>query len=104
MCLMISIDAGLYGILIPLFFVVSSVGIVGTSAPSLAMQHHGAHAGSAAALIGVAQMLLGACMTPLVGLAGSQTAFPMGLIIMLCDLGALCCYFFFVVRAKKRPA
>ena len=65
------------------------------------MQHHGAHAGSAAALIGVAQMLLGACMTPLVGLAGSQTAFPMGLIIMLCDLGALCCYFFFVARAKK---
>ncbi|MEB2359203.1 multidrug effflux MFS transporter [Bacillus pumilus] len=102
--LMISIDAGLYGILIPLFFVVSSVGIVGTSAPSLAMQHHGAHAGSAAALIGVAQMLLGACMTPLVGLAGSQTAFPMGLIIMLCELGALGCYFFFVVRAKKRPA
>jgi len=104
LCVMISIDAGLYGILIPLFFVVSSVGIVGTSAPSLAMQHHGAHAGSAAALIGVAQMLLGACMTPLVGLAGSQTAFPMGLIIMLCDLGALCCYFFFVARAKKRPA
>ncbi|MGE6631905.1 multidrug effflux MFS transporter [Bacillus sp. NPDC077027] len=98
---MIAMNAGLFGILIPLFFVVSSVGIVGTSAPSLAMQHHGANAGSAAALIGVAQMLLGACVTPLVGLAGSQTAFPMGLVIMICDVGALLCYILLIARFKK---
>ncbi|TGU45701.1 MFS transporter, partial [Mesorhizobium sp. M00.F.Ca.ET.186.01.1.1] len=44
---MILLDAGLVAVLVPLFFVVSSVGIVGATGFSLAMQNQSKAAGSA---------------------------------------------------------
>ncbi|WP_284226181.1 multidrug effflux MFS transporter [Alicyclobacillus hesperidum] len=90
--LSVLLGAGLAGILPSLFFLVSSVGIVSTLGASLAMQNHGRAAGSAAGLIGVSQLLLGAIATPLVGLGGAHTGLPMGIVIACADVGSLVWY------------
>ncbi|EJY56537.1 drug resistance transporter, Bcr/CflA subfamily [Alicyclobacillus hesperidum URH17-3-68] len=90
--LSVLLGAGLAGILPSLFFLVSSVGIVSTLGASLAMQNHGRAAGSAAGLIGVSQLLLGAIATPLVGLGGARTGLPMGIVIACADVGSLVWY------------
>ncbi|WP_437177133.1 multidrug effflux MFS transporter [Heyndrickxia acidicola] len=87
--LMVSIHAGLIGILIPLFLVVSSVGIISTTSFSLAMQNQQKSAGSASALLGLLPFVLGSIMAPLVGIGEGKSAFPMGLIIALCELAAI---------------
>ncbi|MBN6188829.1 multidrug effflux MFS transporter [Aneurinibacillus sp. BA2021] len=96
---MILLNAGLAVILIPLFFVVSSVGIVSTAGFSLAMQDQKEAAGSASALLGLLSFVFGALLAPLVGMGGSHTAVPMGVIIACADVGALLCYLF-LVRKK----
>ncbi|SFG73187.1 MFS transporter, DHA1 family, bicyclomycin/chloramphenicol resistance protein [Desulfotomaculum arcticum] len=90
--LMILLGAGLSGILPPLFVVVSSVGIVGTAGSSLAMENYGHSAGSAAALLGLLAFIFGAFVAPLVGLGGSSTAVPMGVVIAVADVGSLLIY------------
>jgi DHA1 family bicyclomycin/chloramphenicol resistance-like MFS transporter len=46
-------------------------------------------AGTASALLGVIQFLIGAIAAPLVGVAGSGTAVPMGVVMAVLALGAL---------------
>ncbi|PWK11560.1 multidrug effflux MFS transporter [Tumebacillus permanentifrigoris] len=97
---MILTGAGLVAVMIPLFLVVSAVGIVGPTSTSLAMQNQGRNAGSAAALIGVPQLIAGAIAAPLVGLGGSHTATPMGMTIAIADVGAIVLYAL-LVRGRK---
>ncbi|WNQ12855.1 multidrug effflux MFS transporter [Paenibacillus aurantius] len=85
-------------ILPPLFLVVSCVGIVSTAGFSLAMQNHGRTAGSASALLGLMSLLFGALVAPLVGLGGSGTALPMGLVIAAADIGSVLVYVFLIHR------
>jgi DHA1 family bicyclomycin/chloramphenicol resistance-like MFS transporter len=63
------------------FLVVSAVGLVNPAATTLALADHAAVAGSASALLGVSQFLIGAAAAPLVGIAGSRSALPMSLTI-----------------------
>ena len=97
---MILLGAGLYGVLIPLFVVVSSVGIVSATGFSLAMQNQGNAAGSASALLGVLSFVIGGIVAPLVGMGGSQTAVPMGIVIAAADAGAILCYLLMVRRRQ----
>lgn len=97
---MILMGGGLYTILVPLFLVVSSVGIIGTSSFSLAMQDQAKSAGSAAALLGLFSFILGGFMAPLVGIAGSHTAIPMGIIIALAETFAVSSYIFLVKNSS----
>jgi len=99
-------NAGLFAILIPLFFVVASVGIVNTTSFSLAMEKQGKQAGSAAALLGVLSFVGGAIFSPLVGIAGGHTALPMGILVAFGDLSALIVYFLLVrpMAKEKRLA
>lgn len=96
---MILLNGGLYSILLPMFFVVSSVGIVGTSSFSLAMQDQAQAAGSASALIGLLSFIFGGFMAPLVGIGGSYTAIPMGIAIVAATTAALLSYFFLVKQS-----
>lgn len=89
----VAASAGMIALLVPLFFVVSSVGIVSTSGFGLAMRSQGHAAGSAAALLGLLSMLIGGVLAPFVGIAGSANAWPMGIIIAAADIGALVCYY-----------
>ncbi|MFD1178571.1 multidrug effflux MFS transporter [Paenibacillus puldeungensis] len=91
-------------ILIPLFFVVSCVGIVGTSSFTLAMQSQGQNAGSASALLGLLQYILGAAVAPLVGLGGDRNALPMALVMVIAELGAVICYVMMVQSKKHATA
>ncbi|MCP1354009.1 multidrug effflux MFS transporter [Aneurinibacillus migulanus] len=95
---MILIGAGLLSVMIPLFFVVSSVGIVTTTGFSLAMQNQERSAGSASALLGLLPFIFGAIAAPLVGLGGSHTAVPMGIVIAVSEVGAIVCYALMVRR------
>ncbi|MFK9094529.1 multidrug effflux MFS transporter [Bacillus salipaludis] len=94
------LHASLFLILVPLFFVVSSVGVVNTSGFSLAMQNQGKNAGSASALLGVLSLAMGALVAPLVGMGGEQTAIPMGIVILCASGGAVLSYIYLVPRKK----
>jgi DHA1 family bicyclomycin/chloramphenicol resistance-like MFS transporter len=66
---------------VALLLVVSSIGLVSPNATALALADHPEQAGAASALLGTSQFLIGAAMAPLVGLAGSTDALPMGVTI-----------------------
>ncbi|WP_121664528.1 multidrug effflux MFS transporter [Metabacillus litoralis] len=98
--LLILLKVELMFILPSLFLTVSSVGVVNTTSFSLALQNNRNIAGSASALLGVMSLLVGAIVAPLVGVAGEDTAVPMGIVIFISSLGAVLSYFF-LVRSKK---
>lgn len=84
---------GLPAVLAPLFLCVASLGLVlpNTAALALSGQPPG-QAGSASALLGLLQFVVGACVAPLVGLAGDRTALPMGLVMAALGLAALAAF------------
>jgi len=94
----IAAGVGLKGILPSLFFVVASVGLVSTASFPLAMRNHGRSAGTASALIGVMSFVFGGLVAPLVGLGGSTTALPMGIVIA--STGLLALISVFVIAGK----
>ena len=98
---MILLGAGLSAILLALFVVVSSVGIVSTAGSSLAMENYGHSAGSASALLGLFSYVIGALVAPLVGLGGGNTALPMGLVIGVTEVGAILSYV--MLRRRTLP-
>lgn len=85
---------------IALFMIVSSVGVISTTSFSLAMEAQGDAAGSASAFLGLLPFIAGGIVSPLVGIAGDTSAFPMLLIIVICHLFAIVCYTF----ARKNQA
>ncbi|GIN89962.1 Bcr/CflA family drug resistance efflux transporter [Siminovitchia terrae] len=89
--LMLWLNAGLIFVMIPLFFSVSTVGIVGTTSFSLAMNDKEKTAGSAAALHGLMPHVFGAAAAPLAGLGN---VVPMGIIMAACHAFALFFYYF----------
>ncbi|MFV5169977.1 multidrug effflux MFS transporter [Bacillus cereus] len=100
--LTIVLGIGLIGVLCSLFLVVSSVGVVSTTGFSLAMRNQKQAAGTASALLGLLQFISGALVAPLVGIGGSNTALPMGVVIALCEVGAVLCYLFMARRSEKQ--
>jgi DHA1 family bicyclomycin/chloramphenicol resistance-like MFS transporter len=64
-------------LLVSLFLLVSSIGLVMPNASSLALASHARSAGAASALLGVLQFVVGAVATPLAGLGEPGTAVPM---------------------------
>jgi DHA1 family bicyclomycin/chloramphenicol resistance-like MFS transporter len=73
--------AGLW-IVLPCFFsLMVNYGLVGPNLTALAMAIHPRSAGGASALIGSIQFTAGAAVAPLVGLAGTHSAVPMGVLI-----------------------
>lgn len=93
---MILMGGSLFTLLVPLFLVVSSVGIVNSTGFSLAMQNQGKAAGSASALQGLISFISGGMVAPLVGLGGSGTAVPMGIVIASATLCSVLCYLFLI--------
>ena len=86
------LDGPLWAVAIPIFFFIMAIGVVGTSSFTLAMESQGHVAGSASALLGLLPFILGATTAPLVGIAGENTAVPMGLVIFSMCLIALLSY------------
>ncbi len=70
---------GLAGAIIPLFVVLSSLGLVLPNSTALALERHRDSSGTASALLGTVQYAMGAAAAPLAGLGGSGSALPMAL-------------------------
>ena len=92
------LKAPLLVIVVPIFFLVASIGIIATTSFSLAMETQGHIAGSASALLGLLPFILGSLTAPLVGIAGEYTAIPMGVVILSASLMALLSYYGLVRR------
>jgi len=78
-----------WAVLAPMFVIVSSLAFVLPNATALALAEHASVAGTASALLGVMQFLVGAIAAPLVGVAGPDSAVPMGVVMALLAVGAL---------------
>jgi MFS transporter, DHA1 family, multidrug resistance protein len=91
---------GLVGVLIPLALVVASAGLSLPNTPALALTRHGEAAGTAAAMLGAVQFGVGALVAPLVGMFGSTTAAPMGLVMVAVTLSATVLMFGVVRRDR----
>ncbi len=81
--------------------VVSSVGMVSTSSFSLAMHRQSQAAGSASAFLGLLPFIGGAIVSPLVGIAGDHTAWPLGIVIISCSLMAFILYMVLVRKSLR---
>jgi DHA1 family bicyclomycin/chloramphenicol resistance-like MFS transporter len=79
---------GFAGILVPLFFFIACHGFVMPNTTALAMAPHGGVAGSASALLGTVQFVLGATAGTLVGVLGDGTAVPLAAVIAACGVAA----------------
>jgi DHA1 family bicyclomycin/chloramphenicol resistance-like MFS transporter len=73
-------------LLVPLVLLVA---MVMPNASSLAMGEHPHNAGSASALVGVLQFVVGGLATPLVSLGGANSAIPMGIVMASFAVAAL---------------
>lgn len=77
---------GLVGVLVPLALVVAAAGLSLPNTPALALTRHGEAAGTAAAMLGSVQFGVGAVVAPIVGLFGSTSAAPMGVVMLAVTL------------------
>jgi DHA1 family bicyclomycin/chloramphenicol resistance-like MFS transporter len=78
-----------WAVLAPMFVIVSSLAFVLPNATALALADHPEVAGTGSALLGLVQFMVGAIAAPLVGVAGPDTAVPMGVVMAVLALGAL---------------
>jgi DHA1 family bicyclomycin/chloramphenicol resistance-like MFS transporter len=88
-CVVSFTGLGVWAVLLPLFFMVSSLAFVMPNSTALALADHAEVAGAASALLGVVQFLVGAIAAPLVGIAGTETAVPMGLVMATLSVGSV---------------
>jgi len=80
---------GLTLLLLGLFVVVASIGVITPNARALAMVGYPNLAGTASALLGVLLFAIGGFVAPLIGIGGTGTAVPMAVVIVALEAGAL---------------
>ncbi|MBW5421721.1 Bcr/CflA family efflux MFS transporter [Streptomyces sp. BG9H] len=85
-------DVGLLPVAAGLFVLMSAMGLAMPNTQSLALTRTPHAAGSASALLGTSSFLIGAIASPLVGIAGEDTAVPMAVVQLVCALAALACF------------
>ncbi|QOV38745.1 multidrug effflux MFS transporter [Streptomyces ferrugineus] len=85
-------EVGLAPVAAALFVLMSAMGITLPNTQALALQRTKHAAGSASALLGTSSFLIGAVASPLVGVAGEDTAVPMAVVQLAAALVALACF------------
>ncbi|MFG2519576.1 multidrug effflux MFS transporter [Streptomyces sp. NPDC048527] len=85
-------DVGLVPIAAGLFVLMSAMGLAMPNTNALALMRTPHAAGSASALLGTSSFLVGAIASPLVGIAGEDTAVPMAVVQLACALAAVACF------------
>ncbi|MFE2289603.1 multidrug effflux MFS transporter [Streptomyces sp. NPDC059452] len=85
-------EVGLVPVAAGLFVLMSAMGLAmpNTNAQALMRTKHAA--GSASALLGTTSFLIGAIASPLVGIAGEDTAVPMAVVQLVCAVAAVGCF------------
>ncbi|HEX4260165.1 MAG TPA: multidrug effflux MFS transporter [Acetobacteraceae bacterium] len=82
------IPVPLAAVYLPIWIAIASCGFIMPNATVGALSRHAAHAGSASALMGTLQFVLGAISGSLVGVLDDGTARPMALLMLAGGLGA----------------
>jgi DHA1 family bicyclomycin/chloramphenicol resistance-like MFS transporter len=85
-------EVGLAPVAVALFVLMSAMGITLPNTQALALMRTRHAAGSASALLGTTSFLIGAIASPLVGVAGEDTALPMAVVQLAAALVALACF------------
>ena len=98
----IGLGAPIYYTLPVLFITIVPLSIMGASSVSLALSRCGKNAGSASALIGFFNMILGGVMMPVTGIAGSHTAVPMGIIMVVGYFLSLLVFYTMIMPEHRR--
>ncbi|MFJ6411869.1 MFS transporter [Terribacillus saccharophilus] len=83
-----------------IFLFAVAIGIIAPVSFTLAMESQGHIAGSAAAVLGSLQFALGAITSPLVGIAGEDSAVPFGITIFMTSILAVIFYITLVRRSS----
>jgi MFS transporter, DHA1 family, multidrug resistance protein len=87
------VGLGLPFLLGSLFVMVSALGLVFPTSTALALADHPERAGAASSLLGLGQYVMGAVVAPLVGLAGEDSAAPLGIVAVSCSAAGALIYF-----------
>lgn len=95
---------GVWGIGVPLFCFIATIGIVLPNSAALAMAPHGANAGLASALLGVVQFGAGGLVVLLVGSLDNGTAVPMAAVMSLCAVSGFIFCRAIALASRSRPA
>ncbi|WP_405661840.1 Bcr/CflA family multidrug efflux MFS transporter [Streptomyces sp. NBC_01166] len=85
-------EVGLVPVAVGLFVLMSAMGLAMPNTNTQALMRTRHAAGSASALLGTSQFLIGAIASPLVGIAGEKTAVPMAVVQVVCALSAALCF------------
>ncbi|MFC9685598.1 multidrug effflux MFS transporter [Streptomyces sp. NPDC056948] len=85
-------EVGLAPVAVALFVLMSAMGITLPNTQALALMRTKHNAGSASALLGTSSFLIGAIASPLVGVAGEDTAVPMAVVQLAAALVAVACF------------
>ncbi|WP_407940262.1 multidrug effflux MFS transporter [Microlunatus sagamiharensis] len=96
------VGLGLPFLLGSLFVMVSALGLVFPTSTALALADYPDRAGAASSLLGLGQYVMGAVVAPLVGLAGEDTAVPLGIVAVACSVVATATFFAVAVPAIHR--
>jgi DHA1 family bicyclomycin/chloramphenicol resistance-like MFS transporter len=95
--------AGLWGILVPLWFFIFACGFCFPANQVLALAGHASEAGTAASVLGAVNFGLAGAISPIVGLFGIHNAVPMG-VIMGCTSLVSIVVLWTIVRPWRVPA
>ncbi|MCL6732669.1 multidrug effflux MFS transporter [Streptomyces neyagawaensis] len=85
-------EVGLAPVAAALFVLMSAMGVTLPNTQALALMRVRHAAGSASALLGTSSFLIGAIASPLVGVAGEETAVPMAVVQLTATLVAATCF------------
>ncbi|MET9252886.1 multidrug effflux MFS transporter [Streptomyces sp. NPDC003717] len=96
-------DVGLAPVAAALFVLMSAMGISLPNTQALALMRVRTSAGSASALLGTSSFLIGAVASPLVGVAGEDTALPMAIVQLTAAVVALGCFAALCRPRRGRP-
>jgi DHA1 family bicyclomycin/chloramphenicol resistance-like MFS transporter len=97
-------EVGLVPVAAALFVLMSAMGLSLPNTQALALMRVRTSAGSASALLGTSSFLIGAVASPLVGVAGEDTALPMAVVQLVAALVALAFFVTLCRPAAERPA
>ena len=96
----ILLDAPIWYTLPVLFLTIVPLSIMGAASTSLSLSRCGKNAGSASALLGFFNMILGGVMMPVTGIAGDHTAVPMA-VLMVAGYALSLIVFYKMIASEK---
>jgi MFS transporter, DHA1 family, multidrug resistance protein len=92
---------GFWGVFIPIFLMVGSIGFIASNATSVAMAPFGERAGAASSLLGATQSAFGVLASAAVGWIGNRGPVPMALVIFACAATAFLAYALLVGKPRS---